>query len=167
MSKTIKVVMIISLVLNILLIGFIIGNVSHRFFINNSIRQKPQEFSVNLPPDKKELFFNTMQKVRAENRVVKKQLREARRKIFSILTSPQFDEDSYTSEVEKLHLLRGLMMKRFSNATKELAKQLNQEERRALAEHLKRLPRHHQERRLPDNFRDPPYRRIPPDKPAP
>ena len=46
MSKTIKLVMIFSVVLNILLIGFIIGNVSHRFFINNSVREKPQEISV-------------------------------------------------------------------------------------------------------------------------
>ena len=167
MSKTIKLVIIFSVVLNILLIGFIIGNLSHRFFINNSVREKPQEISVKLPPDKKELFFNTMQKVRAENRTARKQIRETRRKIFSILTSPQFDEDSYESEAEKLHLLRGLMMKRFSNATKDLAKQLNHEERMALAEHLRRPPRHHREKIHPDTFRDPPYRRIPPGKPVP
>ena len=167
MSKTVKIAIILSVVLNILLIGFILGNVSHRFFIPNSFHEKPQDISVNLPPDKKELFLNTMQKIRSENRAVKQQIRDARRKIFSILTSPQFDEDLYTSETEKLHLLRGLMMKRFSNAAKELAKQLNQEERKALAEHLRRSPRHHRERRHPDHFRDSPYRRIPPEKPSP
>lgn len=159
--------MVISVVLNILLIGFIIGNVSHRFFINNSLPEKPQEMTVNLPPEKKELFSNTMKKVRAENQAVQRQIRETRRKIFSILTSPQFDEDSYQSEAEKLHLLRGVMMKRFSYATKELAKQLNREERKALAELLKRPPRHHRERKKPDNFRDPQYRRTPQERPAP
>jgi len=167
MDKTIKIVAIISVVLNILLIGFIIGNASHRFFTDNSIPEKPQEFSATLPHDKKELFTDTMQKVRSENQAVQRQIREARRNIFSILTSPQFDENSYDSEAEKLHQLRGLMMKRFSNATKELAKQLNQEERRALAEHLKRAPRFHREKRHPDNFRSPSQQRMPSGKTAP
>ena len=159
--------MIISFVLNIVLIGFIAGNVSHRFFIKNSVWEKPQEIPANLPPDKRELFSDTMQNVRADNQMIQRQIRETRRNIFSILTSPQFDEDSYNSEAEKLHQLRGRMMKRFSTATKELAKKLNQQERRALAEHLKRPPRYHRERKYPDNFRQPPNRQTPPDKPAP
>ena len=143
MSKTIKILIFSSLVLNILLIGFIIGNVSHRLLREDSHRKKSPELAVKLSPDKERLFINTMEKVHVENRNIHKQIREARERIFSILTAPQFDEASYQSEVEKLHELRGLMMQRLSNATKELAKQFNQEERKSLAEHLRHPPERH------------------------
>jgi len=143
MSKTIKILIVSSLVLNILLIGFIIGKVSNRFFRGDSLRRQPSELAVKLSPDRKKLFINTMEKVRVENRNIHKQIREARERIFSILTAPQFDEASYQSEVEKLHELRGIMMQRLSNATKELAKQFNQEERKSLAEHLRHPPERH------------------------
>lgn len=143
MSKTIKILIVSSLVLNILLIGFIIGKVSNRFFRGDSLRRQPSELAVKLSPDREKLFINTMGKVHVENRNIHKQIREARERIFSILTAPQFDEASYQSEVEKLHELRGLMMQRLSNATKELAKQFNQEERKSLAEHLRHPPERH------------------------
>ncbi|OGW43508.1 MAG: hypothetical protein A2Y66_08135 [Nitrospirae bacterium RBG_13_41_22] len=143
MSKTIKILIVSSLVLNILLIGFIIGKVSNRFFRGDSLRRQPPELAVKLSPDREKLFINTMEKVHVENRNIHKQIREARERIFSILTAPQFDEASYQSEVEKLHELRGIMMQRLSNATKELAKQFNQEERKSLAEHLRHPPGRH------------------------
>ena len=143
MSKTIRILIFSSLVLNILLIGFIIGNVSHRLFREDSYRKKPAELAVKLSPEKEKIFSDTMEKVRMENRSIRKQIREAREKIFTILTAPQFDAASYESEVEKLHKLRGLMIQQLSKATEELAKQFNQEERTALAEYLRQPPERH------------------------
>jgi uncharacterized membrane protein len=161
MSKTIKILILTSLVLNILLIGFIIGNVSHRLFRENPLRRKPPELAVRLPQEKEKLFFDTMKKVHVENRNIRKQIRNARERIFTILTAPQFDEASYDSEVKKLHELRGLMMQRLSNATKQLAKQLNQEERKGLAEYLRRPLQPTRELRPPDNAGPPSHRDIP------
>jgi len=124
-------------VLNILLIGFVIGEVSHRFLKGDSLRRKPPELSVKLTPEKEKLFRDTMRKVRLDNRAIRSEMRETREKIFSILIAPEFDETAYESEAKKLHELRGRMMQHFSNATKELAKQFSQEERNALAAHLK------------------------------
>jgi uncharacterized membrane protein len=140
MSRTIKILIFSSILLNILLIGFIIGNASHRFFGEDYHRKKSPELAARLPLDKEKLFFNTMKKVHKENRDIQKQIRRSRERIFSILTAPQFDEASYQSEVENLYKLRGVMMQRLSNATKKLAEQFNQEERKALAEYLRHLP---------------------------
>ncbi len=137
MSRNIKILIVCSAVLNILLIGFVIGDVSHRFLKGDSLRKKPPKLSVKLPPEKEKLFRDTMRKVRLDNRVIRNQMKETREKIFSILIAPEFDETAYESEAKKLHELRGLMMQHFSNATKELAKQFSQEERNALAAHLK------------------------------
>ncbi len=137
MSRNIKVLVACSLVLNILLIGFVIGNVTHRFSKGDSFRRKPPELSARLSPEKEKLFFDAMGKVRRENRGIRSQMKETREKIFSILIAPEFDETAYESEVNKLHELRGHMMHHLSNATKELAKQYNQEDRKALAVYLR------------------------------
>jgi len=64
--------------------------------------------------------------------------------------TPQALED-----LSKLDGLRDLMMKRLTEATKELAKQFNQEERKVLAEHLRQPPP------------PPPYKGGPPGTPGP
>jgi uncharacterized membrane protein len=149
MSKTTKVLIFSSLVLNILLIGFIMGNVSHRLFREYSYRKKPAELAVKLSPEKEKIFSDTMEKVRMENRSIRKQIREARERILTILTATQFDAASYESEVEKLHKLRGLMIQQSSKATEELAKQFNQEERRALAGYLRHPPEKRSKKEVP------------------
>lgn len=137
MSKNIKILIVCSLVLNLLLIGFVIGNVSHRFSKGYSFRRKLSEFSAKLSPEKEKLFLDTMGEVRLANRDIRKRMKKTREKIFSILVAPDFDEPAYESEVKKLHELRGLMMQQLSYATQELAKQFNQEDRKALAIYLK------------------------------
>ena len=143
MSKTMKIVIACSLVLNILLIGVVIGNVSHRFFKGDSFKRKIPKLSVKLSPEKEKLLSDTMEKVRQENRSIRIQMKETREKVFSILTAPEFDETAYESETKKLHETRGLMMLQLSNAMKVMAKQFNQEERKALALYLKDSARSH------------------------
>jgi uncharacterized membrane protein len=95
---------------------------------------------VKLSPDKEKLFSNMMEKAFRENEHIRNQMDEAREKVLSILSATEFDEAAYQAETAKLEKLRGVMMQRFADATKELAKQFNQEERKALAEHLRRPP---------------------------
>lgn len=141
MSKSIKILVIISVVINILLIGVIFGQVSHRLGRKDLFQKRVPEIAVKLPADKKALFFRTMERVHRENRDIHKRIRETRERTLDILTAPEFDEDGYQTEAEKLHKLRGLIMQRLADATKELAVQFDQEERKALAEHLRHPPR--------------------------
>jgi uncharacterized membrane protein len=69
-----------------------------------------------------------MDRVFRENREIHKQMDEARKRVLSILSAPEFDEAAYQLETAKLDELRGVTMKRLAEATKELAKQFNQEE---------------------------------------
>jgi len=140
MSKTMRILIISSLVLNVLLIGIIIGSMSNRLFRKEFPGRKPPELGLKLPPDKEKLFSDTMEKVFRQNDDVRKQTDESRERLLSILSAPQFDEGAFQAEVTRLDGLRDLMMKRLAEATKELAKQLNQEERKVLAEHLRQPP---------------------------
>ncbi len=58
-------------------------------------------------------------------------------RVLSILSAPEFDEAAYQAETAKLEKLRGVMVQRFIDATKELVKKFNHAERNALAEHLR------------------------------
>lgn len=142
MSKRVKVLLACSLVLNVLLIGFVTGDVSKLFLKGDSSKKKPPELSVELSPEKQKLFSDTMGKMRLEIRDIRNQMGETREKIFSILIAPEFNEAAYDAEAEKMHELRELMMQQFSSTTKKLAGQFNQEERNALAAYLKDYTRY-------------------------
>ena len=137
MSRNVKIFIASSIILNILLIGFVMGNLSNRFYKGDHYKRKLPQLSAKLSPEKEKLFLDTMGKVRRDNRDIHVRIKETRGKTFALLVAPEFDENAYETEVKKLHEMRGLIMRRYSDATKELAKQFTREEREALALYLK------------------------------
>ena len=141
MTRNMKILIVASLVLNLLLAGVIIGNVSHHMGRKHfGSKQHEQKLVAKLPPEKQRLFRDVMERAHAESDDIRKQIGETRERALSILTAPEFDERSFQAEVEKLHDLRGLKMQRLADATKELAKQFDAEERTVLGGYLKRPP---------------------------
>jgi uncharacterized membrane protein len=155
MSRKMKVLTIGSLFLNVLLIGVVIGDMSHRFRREDFFGRHARELSSKLPEDKAALFLETVEKVHLNNRDIHKQIREGRRRAMKILAAPKFDEAAYQIEVEKLRELRGLMMRRLADATIELARQFDQQERRALAQYLRCPPRPPRDVAAPRDSRGP------------
>jgi uncharacterized membrane protein len=141
MSRKIKILTIVSLLLNVLLIGVVIGDISHRFGREPYWRKHSRDLTSRLPEDKAELFRKTLEEVYGDNRDVYKEIKEARGRAMEILSAPEFDEAAYREEVDRIHELKGLMKRRLADATVELAKQFDQEERKALSEQLRRPPR--------------------------
>ena len=99
MSKNIKVLIACSLVLNILLIGFVIGNVSHRFSKGDSFRRKPPQLSAKLSPEKEKVLLDTMGKVRLANRDIRNQMKEVREKIYSAMSRIKFRGMQYRKDI--------------------------------------------------------------------
>jgi len=142
MSKKMKTLIFGSLLLNVLLAGVMIGDVSHRFEKEYVVRKSAEEFASKLPKDKAALFLETVERIHLNNRDDFNKLREAREEAMKILSAPEFNESAYRLQVEEIHKLRSLMKQRLADATIELAKQFNQEERSAFAEHLRQFVRH-------------------------
>jgi len=92
-----------------------------------------------------------VERVHLNNQDAYNQIREARKEAMRLLSAPEFDESAYRLQVEKIHELRSLMKRRLANATIELAKQFNQKERKALAQHLRHFSRHSRDSRLPSD----------------
>lgn len=161
MSKGLKILVICSLVLNILLVGIVIGHFSHRFRDEGFLRKPWHERMSELPPEKQDLFSKTMDQARSTSRDIHRKIRNTRRRALDILTAPEFDEAAYRSEMEKLHVLRGNMMRNLADLTTDLAKQLDQEERRALARMLERPMQGPLDDRPGRRTEDRPRRRMP------
>ena len=151
MSKKIKILIFSSLLLNVLLAGVVIGDVSHRFYKEYFVRKSVKEFASKLPGDKAALFLETVKRVHLSNRDAYNQTREARKEAMKLLSATEFDEAAYRLQVEKIHELRILMKRRLADATIELARQFSQKERSALAQHLRRFSRHSQDSSPPSD----------------
>ena len=151
MSKKIKILFFSSLLLNVLLAGVVIGDVSHRFYKEYFVRKSVKEFASKLPGDKAALFLKTVKRVHLNNRDAYNQIREARKEAMKLLSAPEFDEAAYRLQVEKIHELRSLMKRRLADATIELARQFSQKERSALAQYLKNFTRHSRDSRPPSD----------------
>jgi uncharacterized membrane protein len=159
MNKKMKGLVIGSLLLNVLLVGYVIGEMSHQFRGEYLGRRGGGELVSRLPKEKATLFFETLEGTRRQNRHVFRQIREAREEAIRILGASEFDAAAYRRQIEKLHRQRGLMKQHLADATIELAKQFNQEERQALAQHL-RHSRYPREKKDSGNTRKP-YREDP------
>lgn len=140
MSKKMKILVICSLLLNVMLIGIIIGDVSHRLSKEEVIEKQTTELTAKLSKDKRALFHEVMRKVYSDSEDTFKQIRETRKKVLSALTAPEFDEATFQEEVDKLHKLRHIMKQRLADAAKELAHQFNRDERKILADFFKNPP---------------------------
>jgi uncharacterized membrane protein len=141
MSKKMKLMFVSSLLLNVLLVGFVLGDLSHRFRQEPFLGKHGRELALRLPQDKAKLVLETLRRVHEVNRGAHEKVREARKKAMKILADPEFNEAAYRAEVETIHELRGLMKRRLADATVQLAKHFSQEDRRALARHLRRALR--------------------------
>ena len=139
MSKKIMILLCGSLFLNVLLIGVLTGYMlQNPFGPNFKFPQRDDtEFLAKLPKEKQALYRDIVERLSdgAENSF--EEIHQRKEGLIDILTAPQFDVDAYLAEEKKLYDYFEHMRRRSLNATIEFAQQLNQEERKALADHLK------------------------------
>lgn len=139
-----------SVVVNLLLIGFLIGRVSgmpraHSFQANTQasiawmMRNLPEERREVLRPDAREHFRRIRPELRA--------LREAQRRLFSVLTAEELDLENLDAVIGELRTRSDSIQRGNLELLGELAGKLTLEERRILAEGLMRRPKRASQRR--------------------
>ncbi len=134
MSKTFKIIFAASIILNILLAGVVIGTYSHGFRMKLSMRQDIDETLKDFPADKRALVTGAMESLRERTKETKKEIRKRRREVLEILSAPEFDPALYDKKVAELHTLMDRLGNEFAGTARDLALNLDQDERKALAE---------------------------------
>ncbi len=141
MTKTVKMAFIVSLVFNLLLLGVILGRAPRGFEATPPTRQQRLEEALKkVPEPSQSRFREKFAEIRASGEPLRQQIDEARAETLRLLSSEPFDETAYDRQINKIQDLRAEMFKRMGLYFKEAAKQFSPEERRMLADVLRRPP---------------------------
>jgi uncharacterized membrane protein len=140
MSKTLRLVFLASLVLNIILLGVIVGHLPRSLDGASSRRQQMEQALQNLPDPIEARFREKFQQIRAAGDPVRKQMDAARDEALRLLSTEPFDEAAYDRQVRKIDESREEMFKRMGQVIKQTVKELSPDERRMFADLLRRPP---------------------------
>jgi uncharacterized membrane protein len=141
MTKALKLAFLASLVLNLLLLGVILGQVPRGLEATPPTRQSRMEEALKkVPEPTQSRFREKFAQIRAVNDPLRQQIDEARAETLRLLAAERFDETAYDRQVSKIEELRGEMFKRMGQDFKQTAKEFSPEERRMLADVLRRPP---------------------------
>jgi uncharacterized membrane protein len=138
MNKKIKVLFLGSLILNILLLGLILGDLSYRFGRDRFWHPRMSQRLEQLPEPLREHLYKAMKQVREENHPLLDKLRKTRRETIRILETEPFDTAAYDQRVSLLLGLCGQMARHMDDVVKRLPKKLPMEQRAKLADFLRR-----------------------------
>jgi uncharacterized membrane protein len=141
MTKAVKLAFLASLVLNLLLLGVLLGQVPRGLEVTPPTRQQRMEEALKkVPEPTQSRFREKFAQIRTSSGPLRQQIDEARAETLRLLSAEPFDEAAYDRQVSKIEELRGAMFKRMGQSMKQTAKELSPEERRMLADLLRRPP---------------------------
>lgn len=141
MSRTVKLVFLCSLVLNLLLVGILLGQLPGGLGATPPTRQERlEEALTKVPEPTRSRFRQKFSEIRAEGDPVRRALDDARAEALELLSAEPLDETAYDRQVTKIEGLRAELFKRMAVKIKQTAKELSPEERRLFADVLRRPP---------------------------
>lgn len=138
MNKKIKLLLILSIILNFLFAGLLIGNASKNLVHDKDDKSHFLEITKKLPPEKQKLVMEKFDELKSDRDETRKKIYETRMEIAQILKAPEFDQRLYDRKISKMHRLYRGKAKKLAKAIKELAVDFTPEERAVLAEMLEK-----------------------------
>jgi len=141
MIKTVKIAFLVSLVLNLILLGVILGRAPRGLTATPETRQQRMEEALNkVPEPSQSRLREKFAEIRASGDPLRQQIDEARAETLRLLSVDPFDEAGYDRQISKIQELRAEMFKRMGQKFKDAAMQSSPAERRILADLLRRPP---------------------------
>ena len=131
MRKRFKILLGVSLLVNILFIGLVGGHIYHK------TRSHPwHEAKKELSPEVRNIVGRNFQTAFRDIRPKVDQAKKARAALLDTLTAENFDEEKFDRDVERLMAIGEDIQLRKVEAIKEIAKQVPTEERQKMAEKM-------------------------------
>ncbi len=136
MTSNIKIVLAISIILNFLFIGLLVGSFSTRYMYKWGMKHYYPEMSENLSEEKQELVYGKMDELYKKKGEYRERIRKTRSELINIIKAPEFNEALYDNKVNELHGLYREMAVNLAQSIKELARGFTPEERAVLSQFL-------------------------------
>ncbi len=140
MNRTARIVFVISIILNVLMLGVILGQSPRRFALSPMRQQRLEQALKNLPEAEQNRLRERFQKLRAAADPLFGQIRQAEDQAVDLLGRETFDETAYDSQVNKINEIRQNMTRQLAQVVKDVIKDLSADERRHFADLLRRPP---------------------------
>ena len=138
MSKTVKLVFLASLVLNVLLVGVLLGRLPRD--VGFGRQQRLEQALKDLPEPTQTRFREKFKQMRAAGDPQRDQIRVAREETLRILSADPFDEAAYDRHVSQIDDLQLQMFKKMGQVVKEIAKELLRRSAACLPKSSRRPP---------------------------
>jgi uncharacterized membrane protein len=138
MNTKLKSAFILSIILNVLLLGIFFGTLSPGFGRESSRRERLTAEIEKLPEPARSRFRDKMAQLRAADDPLRDQMRQARNQAIDLLVAEPLDEAAYDKQLIEISQLRGQISKRVADDLKELVRGLPPEQRAAVGAVLKR-----------------------------
>jgi uncharacterized membrane protein len=167
MSKGLKIFIAVSVLLNVLLLGIVIGTFSHTFVGRMEKGKRALMFLKDLPPEKRDMVIETMKDMKKESRETRKKIKQKKNEVIDVFSAPEFDSKLFDRKVAEMHALMGEVTAGIADETKKIAAELNHEERKAIADIIRRGPGPPFPRFLMEGFHGPDGPPPPPPPPHP
>jgi uncharacterized membrane protein len=140
MNRKLKAAFLASIIVNVLLIGVILGHFP-RSFDRGSFRQSRMEKALKgLPEPAQSQLREKMDRLRVDGEPMRDQIRQAHDEAIRILTNEPFDKAAFDRQVDKITELRVQMSKTMANHFKKVAEELPSDQRHVLADMLQPPP---------------------------
>ena len=140
MNRAAKMAFVGSIILNVLLLGFVLGQSPRRFDRNAMRQQRMEQVIKDLPEASQQRLRERLQQLRATADPFFEQMRKAQDEAIQVLGAESFDEAALDRQEAKINELRAKMSKQLSQSVKLAIKDLSPEERRRFAQMLRRSP---------------------------
>jgi uncharacterized membrane protein len=140
MNRSLKVVLLVSLIANVLLLGIVLGAAPRRLEERPSFRDRIKADIEKLPEPARTKMRENMEQTRKTDEPAFAEIRAAREEALKIIAAEPFDEAAYDRQVNKISELRRGMFEHMSDNIKAIVKTLPPDQRKAVADLFKRPP---------------------------
>jgi uncharacterized membrane protein len=140
MNRSLKVVLLVSLIANVLLLGVLLGAAPRRLEERPSFRDRVKADIEKLPEPARTRMRENMDQSRKADEPTFAEIRQAREETLRIIAAEPFDEAAYDRQVDRISTLRRGMFQHMSDNIKAIVKTLPPEQRKAVADLFKRPP---------------------------
>jgi uncharacterized membrane protein len=138
MNRTIKLTFAASLILNVVLVGVLLGRLPRD--VGFGRQQRTERALRDLPEPTQTRLREKLQQMRAAGDPIRKQIAAAREEALVIMGNDPFDEAAYDRQVGKINDLQLERFQKMGQVVKEIVKELPAEERRLFVQVLRRPP---------------------------
>lgn len=140
MNKKVKIVFTVSVLLNVFLVGLLVGSMSkefnHEVHIKNRAKHELGQFAHILPEPQRAAFISDFKRLAENNRDTRRKIAAVREEVAILFKTDPFDEALFYLKTQEMHDLRGKQMFESAEIIGRMASQLPPEKREMLNQKL-------------------------------